>query len=143
MKIENVKEFLFSVVSGRMNVSWLINWSHYYMPGAASSTNLYCSRKAGGTAATIYTCIYYVLSSQERSIKRRRQQHEFPQADIRIQRWTIEENIGYQRNIYFQIKRGIFRLCFVQFLLFFYCLANALFVWYKIHSFAWYKKVIT
>ena len=115
---KNVKEFLFSVVSGRMNVSWLINWSHYYMPGAASSTNIYCSRKAGGTAATIYTCIYYVLSSQERSIKRRRQQHEFPQADIRIQRWTIEENIGYQRNIYFQIKRGIFRLCFVQFLLF-------------------------
>ena len=28
------------------------------------------ARKAGGTAATIYTCIYYVLSSQERSRKR-------------------------------------------------------------------------
>ena len=42
------------------------------MPGAAaaSSMNIYCKRKAGGTAATIYTCIYYVLSSQERSIKK-------------------------------------------------------------------------
>ena len=66
------------------------------MPGAAaaSSMNIYCKRKAGGTAATIYTCIYYVLNSQERSRKKRRQQHEFPQAHIGIQ-----QNVKRQSNI--------------------------------------------
>ena len=99
MKIQKLKEFLVLVVSGRMNVSWLINWSHYYMPGAAaaSSMNIYCKRKAGGTAATIYTCIYYVLNSQERSRKKRRQQHEFPHN-------LLYSRIG-QRNIMIQSEK--------------------------------------
>ena len=133
MKIQKLKEFLVLVVSGRMNVSWLINWSHYYMPGAASCTNIYCSRKAGGTAATIYTCIYYVLNSQERSRKKRRQQHEFPH-NLLYSR-IGQRNIMIQSENIYRVTRGNLFLnqrrlkCFC----FLFCckvLNNVLFIWY-------------
>ena len=78
------------------------------MPGAASCTNIYCSRKAGGTAATIYTCIYYVLSSQERSIKKEAAAARISASRYRNTMLNYSGKYRVPKEIYFQIKGGIF-----------------------------------
>ena len=99
------------------------------MPGAASCTNIYCSRKAGGTAATIYTCIYYVLSSQERSKKEAAAARISAQAHTGIQQNVSKHNRKYRvtRNT-FSTKGDTFSLCLVLFLFLFPVLFNILFI---------------